>query len=558
MKKSLILLIACLFSVTGLAQPTLLDDNLALRSVTTLPTETVRLEYNPVNQTLYFTTVPGSIYEVNIETGTKTLRQTSANHGLGDLQGFDISSDGKFYIVGNIRDGANFTNTGVIKRGELVDGTWTWVTVAETAPYPLSNTFFDHIMNGIVVSPDNKFLYVNSGSRTDHGEVHSVDGRYPNLRETALTAKILRVPADSTDLYLEDDLATLKNSGYIYAEGIRNSFSLAFDKDNNLFAVENAGERDDPGEFNLIESGKHYGFPWRVGGNDTPMQFTPYDPDQDIMLQKETNAYQFGFFYNDPDYPTPPEGVEFTEPILNSGPDAVSYRNHITGEILDAFEEDTVISSFTAHRSMLGLTFDTNGEFGGNFTEDAFSLGFSGGNDNGFFLRWMDDPGKDLLHMELTPSGDTFTMTTTALARDFISPIDAEIIGNKMYIAEYRNGSWLNVGADTRIWEITFPAFGTSTEDDNSVVEDYSLQQNYPNPFNPATTITYELNKAGFVEIDVSDALGRHVSTLVSSNKNAQTHSVRFNATNLSSGVYFYTLRVNGIAASTKRMLLIK
>jgi len=57
--------------------------------------------------------------------------------------------------------------------------------VVETEPYPTSNTAFDHIMNGIVVSPDGTTLYINSGSRTDHGEVHDVDGRYPKPKRSS-------------------------------------------------------------------------------------------------------------------------------------------------------------------------------------------------------------------------------------------------------------------------------------------------------------------------------------------------------------------------------------
>lgn len=548
-----------LFSYVAVAQPTILNDQISLRSVTELPANVVRLNFNSVDGLIYFNTVDGDIYSVEIDTGQKTKVLTSSDHGLSnEVQGFDISGDGTFYLVGNSKNNQDFTNTSSIKRGTFNEGSWTWETVAVTEPYPLSNTFFDHIMNGIVVSPDNQTLYVNSGSRTDHGEVHSVDGRYPGLRETALTAKVFKIPADTTDLVLVDDIDQLKAKGLVFAEGIRNSFSLAFDKDGNLFATENAGERDDPGEFNFLEEGNHYGFPWRVGGNDTPMQYAGYDPDQDPLVQPETNAYQQGFFYDDPNYPTPPEGVVFTEPILNSGPDGVRYRDAISGEILNAFEEDTAISSFTGHRSMLALTFDTEGALGGEFMNDGFAMAFSGGNDNGFFLRWMDDPGKDLLHMELTEAGDTYEMTTTRVALDFISPIDAELIGNKMYIAEYRNNSWLNVGADTRIWELTFPANGTNTETQDDFASNFKLNQNYPNPFNPSTNITFELSVPGFVEINVSDALGRNITSLVNRQLSARTHSIGFNGANLSSGVYFYTLKVDGKFVSTQKMVLLK
>ena len=538
------------------AQPVLFDQDLSLRSVTKLPSETVRLNYNQVDKTLYFSTLNGDIYTVDITSGTKEKVQSNADHGLSDVQGFDISPDGRFFIVGNKKTTA--TNTATIKRGTVNEGVWTWETVAITEAYPISNTFFDHIMNGIVVSPSNKHLYVNSGSRTDHGETHTVNGLYPGLRETALTAKILKIPANSTDLFLKNNIDALKTAGYIFAEGVRNSFSLAFDKDGNLFATENAGDRDDPGELNWLQEGNHYGFPWRVGGNNTPMQYPGYNPDEDVLLQPETNAYQQRFFYNDPNYPPPPEDVTFTEPVLNYGPDAVMYRGTTTGQILNATEQDTAISSFTAHRSMLGLAFDANEELGGNYTGDGFSLAFSGDDDDGFFLRWMSDPGKDLLHIELTKNGDNYEMTTTRIVGSFISPIDAELIGNKLYVIEYRNNNWLNVGADTRIWEITFPTKSTTTEPEIDFANKFKLYQNYPNPFNPSTTISFELLVPGFVELTVSDVLGRTVEILVQERMSARTESISFNSGNLPSGVYFYSLSVDGIRIETQRMMLIK
>ena len=85
-----------------------------------------------------------------------------------------------------------------------------------------------------------------------------------------------------------------------------------------------------------------------------------------------------------------------------------------------------------------------------------------------------------------------------------------------------------------------------------------SLKQNYPNPFNPTTNIRFELAKATSVQIEVFDILGQKVATLVNGNYHqAGTHNVTFNATNLSSGVYFYSLKANNVT-QIKRMTLIK
>ncbi len=85
----------------------------------------------------------------------------------------------------------------------------------------------------------------------------------------------------------------------------------------------------------------------------------------------------------------------------------------------------------------------------------------------------------------------------------------------------------------------------------------FKLAQNYPNPFNPTTTIEYQLPSASFVKLEVFDALGRKVSTLVNERKSAGAHQVNFNATGLASGTYFYKLQA-GNTVETRKMLLVK
>jgi hypothetical protein len=85
----------------------------------------------------------------------------------------------------------------------------------------------------------------------------------------------------------------------------------------------------------------------------------------------------------------------------------------------------------------------------------------------------------------------------------------------------------------------------------------YSLGHNYPNPYNPSTTINYSLERSGLVELDVFDILGSRVALLVNEHREEGHHSVVFNATNLSSGIYFYRIKSGGFV-QTKKMILIK
>ena len=91
----------------------------------------------------------------------------------------------------------------------------------------------------------------------------------------------------------------------------------------------------------------------------------------------------------------------------------------------------------------------------------------------------------------------------------------------------------------------------------NTTPSSYALMQNYPNPFNPSTKIQFALPTSGNVTLTVYDMLGREVASLVNGMKDAGMHTVPFNARNLSSGLYFYTLR-SGSFVETKKMMLMK
>ncbi len=85
----------------------------------------------------------------------------------------------------------------------------------------------------------------------------------------------------------------------------------------------------------------------------------------------------------------------------------------------------------------------------------------------------------------------------------------------------------------------------------------YKLEQNYPNPFNPSTVIGYQLSESGFTTLKIYNLLGSEVKTLVNKYQNAGVHEVTFDASGLSSGVYFYRL-LAGSFIKTKKLILIR
>ena len=94
-------------------------------------------------------------------------------------------------------------------------------------------------------------------------------------------------------------------------------------------------------------------------------------------------------------------------------------------------------------------------------------------------------------------------------------------------------------------------------EAEQALPVEIQLSQNYPNPFNPSTSIEYSVPKADFVQLRVFDISGRVIANLVSEQKSAGVYTVRFNASNLASGLYFYQLQI-GNTVINKKMTLIK
>ncbi len=88
--------------------------------------------------------------------------------------------------------------------------------------------------------------------------------------------------------------------------------------------------------------------------------------------------------------------------------------------------------------------------------------------------------------------------------------------------------------------------------------DNFKLYQNYPNPFNATTTIEYSIEEANFVRLAVYDVSGREVKKLVEENKPAGKHTVVFEATDLTPGVYFYKIEVGNLSSQPQKMILVE
>lgn len=96
----------------------------------------------------------------------------------------------------------------------------------------------------------------------------------------------------------------------------------------------------------------------------------------------------------------------------------------------------------------------------------------------------------------------------------------------------------------------------TGVNENIEIPEVFSLSQNYPNPFNPTTVIQYSISEVTNVKLKIYDMLGREIKTLVNQEQSVGVYNVEFNASNLSSGVYFYRIVAGSFVASKKLLLL--
>ncbi|MBK8552543.1 MAG: T9SS type A sorting domain-containing protein [Ignavibacteria bacterium] len=101
---------------------------------------------------------------------------------------------------------------------------------------------------------------------------------------------------------------------------------------------------------------------------------------------------------------------------------------------------------------------------------------------------------------------------------------------------------------------------GTITSVSNEIFHqtDFKLYQNYPNPFNPKTIINYELRNPGFVSLKIYNIKGEVIDIPVNKKQIAGKYEIEFSASDISSGIYFYSLFSGTNRIDTKRMIILK
>ena len=148
-------------------------------------------------------------------------------------------------------------------------------------------------------------------------------------------------------------------------------------------------------------------------------------------------------------------------------------------------------------------------------------------------------PSESNLLMTLSSQYSSFTDNTLQPGQNYFYMIEA--------IDDAGNSAW-STELSTSI---------TANETQSPLPKEYALDQNYPNPFNPSTTIKYQIPADANISLKIYDVLGNEVDELVNEFKTAGFYEVKFNASKLTSGVYFYRIESDNFT-QTRKMLLMK
>ncbi|MCB0729178.1 MAG: T9SS type A sorting domain-containing protein [Ignavibacteriae bacterium] len=229
--------------------------------------------------------------------------------------------------------------------------------------------------------------------------------------------------------------------------------------------------------------------------------------------------------------------------------------------------------------SLFGITGGGGGQYTGTFNfrrlGDSIVYGVAGETiyGHGEFINNSNDTAiiRAVRQVENFPSGwassiciDVCYSPETDTAIFYLPPADTQSYtmyfytapapGNGMVRMIFENVNVQNNRFNQRFYASTSLS---SISDPNEIPIEFSLSQNYPNPFNPTTNLEFGISELGLVTLKIYDISGKEVMTLVNEQKSPGYYSVSFNGTNLSSGIYFYSIKA-GDFVSTKKMTLIK
>jgi hypothetical protein len=196
------------------------------------------------------------------------------------------------------------------------------------------------------------------------------------------------------------------------------------------------------------------------------------------------------------------------------------------------------------------------------FTFDHFlAVGFNNNflpvaHSNSVAMSWSTNSESNLLRFDIVRSGEVVghVDATNSPTGSPYTYTDNSALNGTTYSYTLRSVGMNNDGSDLQTVEGVTPSFNAA------VVTQYALIQNFPNPFNPSTEIAFDVLNTNPVTLKVYNAAGQEVATLVNgaNYEGGKRYVVNFDASNLTSGLYFYSVKIGSEFSATKKMLLVK
>ncbi len=365
----------------------------SLREAAVLPVQPARMARRLDTGDICVLASSGEVWSVHPDTGAAVPLLMPKDYltemsGGAMCLGICFDREGRMWLTSNQTDRSTKPVDSVVsvwRSQPLTGGAAPKMTLWMQARYPHGIGGFNHGISHIAEGPDG-FLYLSSGSRTDGNEPgnlkdHCIAGEVP------LTACVWRL-----------DPCAEKPYPAVWCRGLRNPYGFCWDSSGRLWSTDNGPDADRPEELNLLEQGKHYGFPYQfahTAADDRPYPYTPPLPD----------------------------GLRVTLPVMNAGP-------HAGGK------PDAPIGTFDPHSSPAGIIWLDGASWP---PEDRGSL---------FVVRYGNllagkDSGFDLLRVkpQALPGGG-WSAEIKVLAAPLSRPIDIiEYAPGRLFIAEFSRGT---------------------------------------------------------------------------------------------------------------------
>ncbi|NOR44692.1 MAG: T9SS type A sorting domain-containing protein, partial [Candidatus Delongbacteria bacterium] len=277
-----------------------------------------------------------------------------------------------------------------------------------------------------------------------------------------------------------------------------------------------------------------------------------------------------------------PEGAMVFKDVQPKKYDNIYYHDYhgwsdTMAEVDEAFnafttlkEEDLVAVSFFTAKHNVDYTIEVYDDYDGADLQNLLSTTSGHIDYKGFHTIDLPSivtlPASDdfYIYVYLSNGGHPYDQSSVTPTSSWLPYRSLAASGESYY---KNSGIWLDLYDNMNITEPQTANFcikglcddDTGIDSENNSIRNFKLEQNYPNPFNPNTTINFSVPQDNSkLKLVIYNVNGQLVNTLFDGIKNRGRHSITFDASALNSGVYYYTLEVDGIKQATKKMVMIK